>query len=1121
MHKIIYPLLLICFLSSLVQAQTWSVINERNLTINGIQDFQPQRSVVAQVSDEEIKGILWSAPDESESRSVDSPARLNLMTADGTTRSFGIVRYDMQQPGLSAKFDNIRTFKGVCLSDPRMRVRLDYTVHGLRAWISKAGQHSYIEHYKRGHKDYKIIYDRNDLPRSYQFSCGVTEQKIDKSRDELVADTRQGACELNTLLLANAANGEYSNFHTTDSSIPDEEEVHSAVVTAINRVNEVYEQDFGVRLILIDNNEDLYYYDGVTDPYTNASGSAMLGENQTNVDNVIGNSNYDVGHVFSTGGGGIASLSSVCSTNNKARGVTGQPNPINDPFSIDYVAHEIGHQMGANHTQNNGCNRNNSTAMEPGSASTIMGYAGICSPNVQNNSDPYFHAISIEEAMNDASNFTCAEEIVDFGNTSPNVTIEATSYTIPASTTFVLDADGTDADGDPLTYCWEQMDNQVATMPPQSTNTSGPAFRSLNPVEDSKRYFPSLEDILSGNNPTWEVLPTVSRDLDFRVTVRDWHDGPGTSDAGCTAEADVTVTVDGNSGPFVVTSHEADATWGANQIETITWDVAGTDVAPVNCVNVEIWFSTDDSFDNPTLLLTTSNDGSADITVPSTITTEGKYMIKGADNIFFDINGGIITIEESDPTFLMTTSTAADTICNTTNNQTIKVETSSVLGYDTDINLSITGLPGGATTTYSSNPVTPGGVSVISVSNLANNQGIFDVIITGQSGSITKTANYQLIMTGAAAAPNLTAPADGASGVGLLPILTWEDLAANEYEYQLSTAPNGGNVIETNIVTDNEVQVSTPLSINTSYFWRVRLTNACGQSTWSSDNTFTTLACQVYSSVDVPILIPADVTNTITSDLTIYDRGVIDDINVVDLVGTHTWMDDLNFSLVAPDDSKLEFWDQPCGQLDDFDINFDDEAASGDFPCPPTDGNNYKPTNPLSFFDTKDVQGIWQLEIFDDFNDDGGELQSWGIEVCYSEFCDLTVSNIDPLGLGSFNGALGCAISGDTIRLTPEIAGQIIDVNSNVMLTEDVHFIADAADNIVINFVGDTGFVIIPGVNVSFAGVSIQSSGTATTIQNSGNLKLTDVNIIHPGEAQISNSANATVEVNGICNIQE
>jgi len=276
------------------------------------------KPVVAQVSDEEIKGILWSAPDESESRSVDSPARLNLMTADGTTRSFGIVRYDMQQPGLSAKFDNIRTFKGVCLSDPRMRVRLDYTVHGLRAWISKAGQHSYIEHYKRGHKDYKIIYDRNDLPRSYQFSCGVTEQKIDKSRDELVADTRQGACELNTLLLANAANGEYSNFHTTDSSIPDEEEVHSAVVTAINRVNEVYEQDFGVRLILIDNNEDLYYYDGVTDPYTNASGSAMLGENQTNVDNVIGNSNYDVGHVFSTGGGGIASLSSVCSTNNKA-----------------------------------------------------------------------------------------------------------------------------------------------------------------------------------------------------------------------------------------------------------------------------------------------------------------------------------------------------------------------------------------------------------------------------------------------------------------------------------------------------------------------------------------------------------------------------------------------------------------------------------------------------------------------------------------------------------------------------------------------------------------------------------------------------------------------------------
>ena len=1120
MKKILGLSVMLCIALNITIAQSWTQVEEQNLSLSGIQDFKPTKSIIAQVSDADIKEILWSAPYEYESRAGDSPARLKLMMADGSTKSFGIVRYDMQEPLLAAKFDNIRTFKGVCLSDTKIRVRLDYTVHGLRAWINSPGNHSYIEHYKRGNKDYKIVYDRKDFPKPYEFTCSVTEQKIEDSRDYGVAETRQGNCEFNTLRLANATTGEYSDFHISDPGIPDEEEVHSAVVTAINRVNEVYEQDFGVRNVLIDNNELVYFYDGATDPYSNTNGGAMLSQNQTTIDDEIGNANYDIGHVFSTGGGGVAYLSSVCNNGNKAGGVTGQGSPIGDPFSIDYVAHEMGHQMGANHTQNNSCNRNNSTAMEPGSASTIMGYAGICSPNVQNNSDPYFHAISVDEVMNDASVFSCAVEETNFGNTSPEVTIDEATYAIPKSTYFVLDANGTDADGDDLTYCWEQMDNQVATMPPNSTNTSGPAFRSLEPVEDSKRYFPSLPDILAGNNPTWEVIPSVTRDMDFRVTVRDWHDGPGTTDGGCTAEADVVVEVDGASGPFIVTSHTTNSTWMTSDTETITWDVANTDNATVNCTNVEIWFSLDDSFDTPTLVLTTANDGSADITVPSTVTTTGKYMVKGENNIFFDINEGVITIEESDPTFNLTTTPTSASICNVQDAVTVKINTTSVLDYDTPINLTASGLPAGASVSFTDNPVTPGEFTFMELTGLAGNTGVFDVSVNGQSGIINKSTTYELSIAGPAAAPALTSPTDGATGVDVLPTLIWEDVIADNFEYELSLLPNGGDLVASGMVTNNQVVISTELLPSNTYYWRVKTNNICGSSSWSADNTFSTVSCITYTSDDIPVDIASEDVVTITSTLLIQDRGEVTDLDIVDLVGEHSWMNDLNFSLSSPDNTKMEFWDQPCGNNDDFDINFDDEATA-DHPCPATDGGTYVPDNSLTTFDTKSILGEWELEIFDDFAEDGGQLQSWGIKVCLTDFCDLTVSNTSSIGLGSLNGALACAIANDTIRLMPDITGQTINVSGAITIAENIHILADPADNITINFVGNNGFIVGSGVSTSFEGFSIQSSGIIPTIQNNGTLKLTDVNVVHPINNQVLNNGSASLEINGECNINK
>ena len=292
----------------------------------------------------------------------------------------------------------------------------------------------------------------------------------------------------------------------------------SAYVLTMNRVNGVYEREFAITMVLINNTHDLIFLDANSDPYTNSSGSQMLGQNQSTVNSIIGSSNYDIGHVFSTGGGGIASLRSVCSFQNKAKGVTGSNAPTGDPFDIDYVAHEMGHQFGGNHTQNNSCNRASDHAFEPGSASTIMGYAGICAPNLQNNSDDYFHVHNYDEVISFAHNGNgnvCAS-ISNTGNTPPEVTVPNGGFFIPIETPFRLEGSATDADGDDLKYCWEQMDLGPSGHPDSPSNNA-PIFRSWEPSEEAFRVFPKMVNIIIRNTVLGETYPTYDRDLTFTV----------------------------------------------------------------------------------------------------------------------------------------------------------------------------------------------------------------------------------------------------------------------------------------------------------------------------------------------------------------------------------------------------------------------------------------------------------------------------------------------------------------------------------------------------------------------------------------------------------------------------
>ncbi len=647
--KVIIPILFIFIgLSAQNNTELWrSSKSEEPLSKDKIyRNTIPREFKLFTLNSENLNTLLADVPERF---TMKSNTIIEFPTKNGVIQKFRVYEASILAPSLQSQHPSIRSFTAQGIDDPSAVARFSYSNVGLNVMISSANYGSiYIDPYTKDLNQY-ISYSKRSLPAdSRSFEC-LLQTSVENKIELATKNADDGL--LRTYRLALACTGEYAQYHLNNQGIPsnasDEEKkaaVLSAMNTAMTRVNGIYENEIAVTMVIVANNTDIIFLNAASDPYTNNNGGTMLGQNQSTIDATIGSANYDIGHVFSTGGGGIAGLGVVCSNNNKARGVTGLSSPIGDGFYVDYVSHEMGHQFRANHTQNNNCNRNNSTAMEPGSASTIMGYAGICSPNVQNVSDDYFHAISVQEIWNFISNLggaTCPVEIVT-GNLPPTADA-GLDYTIPKSTPFVLMGTASDPDSDGgLSHNWEQMNQQIGSMPPSNTSVFGPMFRSDDALPSPNRYMPKLATVLSGQTQsTWEVVPSVSRTMKFRYSVRDNEAGGASS-----ASDDMTVTVDGDSGPFLVTSQDTPTTWTPQSSETITWEVAGTESAPVNSPNVDILFSTDGGQNFDVIIAEDiPNNGSADILAPNLNTTTGRLMIISSNNIFYDINGGIITVE--------------------------------------------------------------------------------------------------------------------------------------------------------------------------------------------------------------------------------------------------------------------------------------------------------------------------------------------------------------------------------------------------------------------------------------------------------------------------------------------
>jgi hypothetical protein len=447
---------------------------------------------------------------------------------------------------------------------------------------------------------------------------------------------------LRTYRLAVANTYEYAA-RATGINNPTKSQVLSKIVTTVNRVDGVYQTEVAVKLVLIPN-DTVIIFNTSADPFSgNDNGSVLIGESQSVITSNIGSANYDIGHTFSTGGGGLANLGCVCKSTSKASGITGSPNPVGDPYDIDYVAHEIGHQFGGNHTfasETGSCsgNRNTSTSQEPGSGVTIMGYAGICgSDNIAGNSIAYFHPVSYNEIVNYitiGSGKTCPV-VTNTGNNPPVVTVDAVVYTVPIKTSFTLEGKASDPDGDPLTFSWEEIDNGPSS---GGTWNSGnkPFFRSFAPVTDSSRSFPKRANIILGQYaPLGEYFPTSAQTLNFQLTARDNKLGGGGI---CAATKQLKVDA---AGPFwIVSPNTTGVVYPSGSTQTLSWSVNGTDAGAINCDTVDIYISYDDALTFQPLLMKTLNDGLESITIPnlSVDNANCRYKVKASNNIFFDIN---------------------------------------------------------------------------------------------------------------------------------------------------------------------------------------------------------------------------------------------------------------------------------------------------------------------------------------------------------------------------------------------------------------------------------------------------------------------------------------------------
>lgn len=840
--RVLFVLSAFSFFTATAQENYWSartnVDNVIRAQATTRQTF-PTEYKLFNLSDPQLRQELFKVVDNSARQSH----IISVPNADGQLETFEIVEASNFEPALQAQFPNIRAFSGKGITDPTATLKLSYSPQGVQTMILRAGkENEFMEPFSADRRVY-VVYRSQRQPGRLNWTCSTVENQLASGIDAQLMQSglanRSGG-DLKTMRLAQSCNAEYSNFFgaTSASQVG---LVLAAFNATLTRCNGIYERDLALHLNLIANTANVIYYNPSTDPYS-TNLSQWNSQLQNTLTSVIGEANYDIGHMFgaSGGGGNAGCIGCVCVNGSKGSGITSPADgiPQGDNFDIDYVAHEVGHQLGANHTFSMS-NEGTGVNKEPGSGITIMGYAGITSQDLAPHSIDVFHQASIAQIQANLLTKTCPVTTT-LANATP-VVGTLTNYTIPRSTPFYLTGSATDANsGDVLTYSWEQNDNAGsgqtgASSVASATKATGPNWISNLPSTSPTRVFPKLATILAGGqvsgplpggdaNANTEALSSVARTLNFRLTVRD--NAPYSSTApvsvGQTQFRDMVVTVNGTAGPFAVTAPNTAVSWAGNSSQTITWSVNGTNASPINCANVMISISTDGGNTFSTLVASTPNDGTEAVTIPNTPSTTARIKIEAVGNIFFDISNTNFTISGAvacgNPSGLNASSI-------TTSSATVSWSAvSGALSYDVDYKTTASGTWTNAATGTTSTSVNLSGLSAATT---------YDYRVRANCSGGSSGYSAAQFTTGAAAC-NTPTGLSSSSITNNSATVSWSAASgAVSYAVDYKTNASGTWTSAATATTSTSVNL-TGLSGSTLYDWRVRSNCASGNSGYAT-----------------------------------------------------------------------------------------------------------------------------------------------------------------------------------------------------------------------------------------------------------------------------------------------
>lgn len=940
-----------------------------------------------------------------------SKTTIYIPNEKGEMERFSLRTVAVLSPELSRQYPEIKTFIGWSETRPEVKIRMSKTPMGVNVWLRIPDGNEFFIQPVRGNKQYHLAYLKDALGNTIPFECKteIPDTAKNSIKNNPTNYKSQASQFLKTYRLAVAATGEYTNFwgDDDDTNGTNSEDALAAVVSTINRVNEVFETDFQVRLELV-SGASLMYPDQTTDPF----GSSLNSELQATLNDltVFGANNYDVGHLFDYGSanGNAGCIGCICVDSQKGSAFSSHPfvdsfgGPfLNDYFDVDYVAHELGHQFGAYHTfsfQTEGTGVN----AEPGSGTTIMSYAGITgTDNVQEHSNDYFHFYSIENVRAHIDNEAlCATETLITDN---DPTVEAgDDFTLPKTTPYMLEATVSNGDGYNHTYTWEQLDSgQSGASNFGPTASSGPQLRSLSPRESPIRMIPNTNQVLSGEltqtNPTisssWETLASVGRDMNWGVTVRSTPESSSTEEGTVVAQDRRTITIDNNAGPFVVQSQETvGLVWEGASKQTISWDVANTDLAPINTTTVSIYLSDDGglTYTIP-LLMETPNDGEEKIEIPNTLDiSEARLKIMADNSIYYAINAVPFSVTKR--AFVVDFNSSTIGTCGV-DEFSFNFSLDRYLGFEDTVELTVENVPEGVTATLSRSSFNlndlSGSVSFSGVQSIPD--GDYFPIVKGIGGGfeydfeITIQKRDQNINP-----PTPLIPANNEEDVSLDVFLNWGiDSNTDEVQLQVATSSDFSNPL-VDVRTTNDVYLLSGLESETTYYWRVAGTNLCREGElgdYSAIQQFKTsiVSCTTGAAQDLPKNLidgTSNSTGRIQSSIVIGQNLEVLDVNVlVDI--SHTWISDLVLTLVAPDGQEIILaQNQGQDNVNYTNTLFDQEASQSILSSPFPFTGSYQPVQSLETLYGINSFGTWKLYVDDEYSQDTGTLNTFELQLC-------------------------------------------------------------------------------------------------------------------------------------------